>query len=46
MWESAAELGHFTSEILAVESDIEEELANLTKGYEQCIYAKKSRLNG
>jgi len=43
---NADELGHVTAEILAVESDIEEELANLTKGYEQLDdTAKESRLN-
>ncbi|HTH82171.1 MAG TPA: Fe-S protein assembly co-chaperone HscB [Mucilaginibacter sp.] len=44
--ESAEELGHVTGEILAVEGDIDEELARLTSGYEQLDdTAKESRLN-
>ncbi|MDB5031167.1 Fe-S protein assembly co-chaperone HscB [Mucilaginibacter sp.] len=44
--DNAAELGHITAEVLAVESDIDEGLSALTNDYEQLDdTAKESRLN-
>ena len=40
------DLGHVTAEVLAIESDINDELAGLTKDYEQLTdTAKENRLN-
>jgi molecular chaperone HscB len=44
--ESAEDLANVTAEVLAIEGDIDEELATLTNGYEQLDdTAKESRLN-
>jgi molecular chaperone HscB len=44
--DDAEQLGHITAEVLAIEGDINEELATLTAGYEQLNdTAKESRLN-
>ena len=44
--DNAEELGHITAEVLAVESDIDEALSNLTADYAQLDdKAKESRLN-
>ncbi|MDB5117048.1 MAG: Fe-S protein assembly co-chaperone HscB [Mucilaginibacter sp.] len=44
--DNAADLSHITAEILAIEGDIDEALAGLTKDYEQLDdTAKESRLN-
>jgi molecular chaperone HscB len=44
--EDKEELGHITAEVLAIEGDINEELAGLIKDYEQLNdTAKESRLN-
>jgi molecular chaperone HscB len=44
--DDAKELGYITAEVLAIESDINEELHSLTKGYQQLNdTTKESRLN-